>query len=214
MGTTAPRRAGRPRTAILDRARITQHAMGVVLESGYESLTMQRLARSLGVSPSALYNHVSSKNDLLQWIQETVMDEVDRDCFDTMELGAALETWAVSYRSVFARHVPLIPVIAVLPVADSPNTLTMYERVARALHEHGVPQEQIVPIIVALESFIFGSAIDTSAPADIFDPGEHQASAQFFSRSLDAQQATGRRNSDDAFMIGLRAMITGLLEGR
>jgi len=214
MSMTTPRRAGRPRTAILSRERITQHALELVVEAGYESLTMQRLAKSLSVSPSALYNHVDSKQDLLQWIQELVMDDVDRECFDAMELDRALETWAVSYRDVFAEHVPLIPIIAVLPVSGSPKTLVMYERVAQSLHEFGIAEERIVPIIVALESFIFGSAIDTSAPQNIFDPGAHEASSQNFNRAVAAQRATGRRSSDDAFRLGLRALIGGLLAGR
>lgn len=213
MDTSTPRRAGRPRTAVLDRERITSHALTLVTEGGYDSLTMQRLATSLGVSPSALYNHVASKHDLLQWIQELVMDDVDRECFGKLPLAQALESWATSYRNVFARHIPLIPVIAVLPVSDSPQTLSMYEQVARALEEYGIPEEKIVPIIVALESFIFGSAIDTSAPQDIFATGRHEAEAQGFSRAVAAQQATGVCNSDDAFSLGLRAMIRGLLAG-
>lgn len=70
MSETEARRAGRPRKAVLNRERITEHALELVSDDGYESFTMQRLAKSLGVSPSALYNHVDSKNDLLQWIQE------------------------------------------------------------------------------------------------------------------------------------------------
>lgn len=211
MSTSTPRRAGRPRTAVLNRELITEHALALVTSSGYDALTMQRLARSLGVSPSALYNHVGSKHDLLQWIQEQVMNQVDRACFVTMELAPALEAWAVSYRDVFAQHIPLIPVIAVLPVSDSPQTLAMYESLSGALEGHGIARERIVPIIVALESFIFGSAIDTSAPQDIFAAGRHEGSAQSFSAAVAAQRATGRPTADDAFRQGLSALINGLL---
>ena len=80
-------------------------------------------------------------------------------------------TWAWSYRDVFAQHTPLIPVIAVLPVTDAPQTLAMYETVSGGFLAAGFPEERIVSAIVALESFIFGSAYDVTAPADIFDAG-------------------------------------------
>ena len=132
MTESGTRRAGRPRKAVLTRERITANALELVSDGGYESLTMQRLAKSLGVSPSALYNHVDSKHDLMQWIQELVMTDIDTTIFDTEPLTEALMQWATSYRNVFARHIPLIPIIAVLPVSDSPRTLSMYERVAEA----------------------------------------------------------------------------------
>lgn len=214
MTLEAPRRAGRPRKAVLDRTRITKHALDLVLQEGYDSFTMQRLAKSLGVSPSALYNHVDSKQDLMQWIQELVMVEIDNSAFDSLPIHEALILWATSYRDTFARHIPLIPIIAVLAVADSPGTLGMYERVAKALVAHGLDDAEIIPTIVALESFIFGSAMDTAAPHDIFDTGNHQEATPNFTQAVAAQRKTGINTSDDSFQRGLKAMVFGLLAQR
>lgn len=211
MTESGARRAGRPRKAVLTRERITANALELVSDGGYESLTMQRLAKSLGVSPSALYNHVDSKHDLMQWIQELVMTDIDTTIFDTEPLTEALMQWATSYRNVFARHIPLIPIIAVLPVSDSPRTLSMYERVAEALKDYGLAENEIIPTIVALESFIFGSAMDTAAPHDIFDTTNHQDLTPHFTQAVAAQRKTQLNTSDDSFQRGLSAMITGLL---
>ncbi|QIV86572.1 TetR/AcrR family transcriptional regulator [Glutamicibacter mishrai] len=211
MTESGTRRAGRPRKAVLTRERITANALELVSDGGYESLTMQRLAKSLGVSPSALYNHVDSKHDLMQWIQELVMTDIDTTIFDTEPLTEALMQWATSYRNVFARHIPLIPIIAVLPVSDSPRTLSMYERVAEALKDYGLAENEIIPTIVALESFIFGSAMDTAAPHDIFDTTNHQDLTPHFTQAVAAQRKTQLNTSDDSFQRGLSAMITGLL---
>lgn len=211
MTESGTRRAGRPRKAVLTRERITANALELVSDGGYESLTMQRLAKSLGVSPSALYNHVDSKHDLMQWIQELVMTDIDTTIFDTEPLTEALVQWATSYRNVFARHIPLIPIIAVLPVSDSPRTLSMYERVAEALKDYGLAENEIIPTIVALESFIFGSAMDTAAPHDIFDTTNHQDLTPHFTQAVAAQRKTQLNTSDDSFQRGLSAMITGLL---
>ncbi|PRA04684.1 TetR family transcriptional regulator [Arthrobacter sp. MYb229] len=214
MTTEGARRAGRPRTAILNRDRITEHALGLVSQDGYDALTMQQLARSLGVSPSALYNHVDSKQDLLQWIQELVMAEVDTSAFEKLEIHEALIHWATSYRGIFAKHIPLIPIIAVLPVADSPRTLGMYEHVAKALKNYGLAESEIVPTIVALESFIFGSAMDTAAPHDIFDTSNRQDATPNFTQAVAAQRETGINTSDDSFRRGIRALVLGLLASR
>jgi len=211
MTESGTRRAGRPRKAVLTRERITANALELVSDSGYESLTMQRLAKSLGVSPSALYNHVDSKHDLMQWIQELVMTDIDTTIFDAEPLKEALVHWATSYRNVFARHIPLIPIIAVLPVSDSPRTLGMYERVAEALKDYGLAENEIIPTIVALESFIFGSAMDTAAPHDIFDTTNHTDLTPHFTQAVAAQRKTQINTSDDSFQRGLSAMIAGLL---
>jgi AcrR family transcriptional regulator len=207
----ARRRAGRPQAGVLDRGRIAQAALEIATANGYSTLTMSAVAKSLGVSPSALYNHVDSKQELLQWIQEIVMAGVDHSLFATHPLDRALARWADSYRAVFADHAPLIPVIAVLPVSGSPRILAMYEAVTGGFVRAGWPPERIVPAIVALESFIFGSALDATAPLDIFDPGRHTGSLPAFEGALEAQRATGAARADSAFRAGLDAMIRGLL---
>lgn len=212
MTESGARRAGRPRTAVLSRERITANALELVSENGYDALTMQRLAKSLGVSPSALYNHVDSKHALMQWIQELLMTEIDTSIFDTKPFREALVSWAMEYRNIFSRHIPLIPIIAVLPVSDSPGTLGMYERVAQGLKDFGLKDEAIVPSIVALESFIFGSAMDTAAPHDIFDTSNHQDLTPHFTQAVAAQRETKINTSDDSFRRGLRAMVDGLLQ--
>lgn len=196
---------------VLDRDLIARAALKLVAADGYSTLTMSSVAKSLGVSPSALYNHVESKQELMQWIQEIVMDGVDSSVFETLPLDEALQKWAVTYRDIFAGHAPLIPLIAVLPVSGSPRTLEMYEKVAAGFTRAGWNQAEIVPAIVALESFIFGSALDATAPLDIFDPGDNAGKIPSFESALEAQRATGRNSADTAFHLGLRAIIAGLV---
>lgn len=208
---TNRRRAGRPRAGVLDHELIARAALELLAERGYASFTMSALAKSLGVSPSALYNHVTSKQELMQWIQEILMAGVDSSVFATLPLDEALFEWAQTYRDIFAEHAPLIPLIAVLPVSESPRTLEMYEEVANGFVRAGHDRATIVPTIVAIESFIFGSALDATAPLDIFDPGQYAGKLPHFEGALAAQRATGRNSADMAFIIGLRAIIAGLL---
>ncbi|MFY9635656.1 MAG: TetR/AcrR family transcriptional regulator C-terminal domain-containing protein [Cellulosimicrobium cellulans] len=204
------RRAGRPPAAILDLAGITTAALRLVSRNGYAGLTMAALARSLNVAPSALYNHVASKRDVLLLVEDHLTALVDVTAFAAEPWESAVRKWAWSYRDVFAEHTPLIPVIAVLPVTDAPQTLAMYETVSAGFRAAGFPEERIVSAIVALESFIFGSAFDVTAPADIFDSGTMADSTPSFTGAVRSLAAQGHEKpADVAFSLGLEALIAG-----
>ncbi|MEW9871007.1 TetR/AcrR family transcriptional regulator [Arthrobacter sp. HS15c] len=205
------RRAGRPSAALLDHAGITAAALELIGRKGYDGLTMAALARQLDVAPSALYNHVASKRDVLLLVEDHLAALVDVSGFGAGSWEDAVRTWAWSYRDVFAQHTPLIPVIAVLPVTDAPQTLAMYETVSGGFLAAGFPEERIVSAIVALESFIFGSAYDVTAPADIFDAGSMASATPHFTAAVRSLAARGdERPADVAFGLGLEALITGL----
>lgn len=121
-----------------------------------------------------------------------------------------MRQWAWSYRDVFSKHTPLIPVIAMLPVTDAPRTLAMYEAVSAGFREAGFPQERIISAIVALESFIFGSAYDATAPADIFDSGSMAHATPNFTTAVRSLEEQGHEKpADVAFTLGLEALISG-----
>ncbi len=214
----ARRRAGRPPHPVLGASRITKAALRLIARDGYKGLTMSALARLLNVAPSALYNHVSSKQDVLLLVEDHLMAGVDISGFEAGTWQQGVRCWAWSYRDVFARHTPLIPVIAVLPVTNAPQTVKMYEAVTAGFHAAGWAPELIIDAIVALESFIFGSAFDVNAPAEIFDAGELAADAPLFTQAVarrGAGTAAGTEerpvsSSDAAFGLGLEALIDGL----
>lgn len=205
------RRAGRPPSAVLVPEHITRAALKLIEQDGYKGLTMSALARRLGVAPSALYNHVTSKQDVLLLVEDHLMAGVDVGGFGSEPWDEAVRRWAWSYRNVFARHTPLINVIAVLPVTNAPQTVTMYEAVTGGFLDAGWPQDRIIDAIVALESFIFGSAFDVTAPADIFDSGALSMNTPLFTAAVRTRSArNGLNSSDSAFRLGLEALLSGL----
>lgn len=60
----------------LSRERILAAALELVDQDGLEALTMRRLADQLKVDPMSLYNHVESKDDLLDGLTEVLWSEV------------------------------------------------------------------------------------------------------------------------------------------
>lgn len=220
---------GRPVKPVLSRELIAEHALDFVTERGLDELTMSHLAKRLGVAPSALYNHLDNKADLVLLIQDALvsqvsLDEMDRLVEGKLSLGEALEGWARSYRRVFASYPSLIPLIAVTPVSEAPQTSHMYDTVAKALITAGIPEQRVISVIVAFESFLFGSALDLNAPADVLDAGEATEQRVWLARAVGASKANDQRagvsqgdiddteapvniHAETPFQYGLRALI-------
>lgn len=239
-GDRVSRRAGRPSTPVLNRGMISDAALAIVTDEGQSALTMKRLAGRLGVSVSALYNHIANKAELMLAVQDAVMSRVDASAFDAVvaEAGAAdgsgthpaarpaglladaLRAWSRSYRKVFADYPSLVPLIATMPVSGAPATRRMYDAVAAGLLAVGVPSPQVVPVIVAFESFLYGSAMDVRAPAGIFGsrPGEQDAPSfrsvvASFTGQVDAGEDAAGPNpyADQPFEWGLDALVARTL---
>ena len=62
MTTTAPRRRGRPG---LDLAAVLERSVELFNERGFDGTSMEDLAQHLGITKSAIYHHVASKDALL-----------------------------------------------------------------------------------------------------------------------------------------------------
>ena len=101
MAATA-RRTGRPHTAALSRELIVETALRLLDERGEHGAGMRDIARELGVRPSALYNHVKGKEDVVDGIRELVSDRFDISGFGVLPWDRAVERWARSYLGSFA----------------------------------------------------------------------------------------------------------------
>ncbi|WP_291314421.1 TetR/AcrR family transcriptional regulator [Corynebacterium sp. UBA2622] len=219
------RSRGRPPKAVVTPRKIADAALAIVAEAGYGKLTMSAVARNLGVAPSALYNHVSGKEELLYLVEDALMAQVDTRPLAACLRGgtsarAALLEWARSYRDVFSRHTPLIEQIATMPIFGARETVEMYELVVQVLLSAGVAPDRAIDAVVALESFIFGSAYDVRAPADIFAVPEGGASEGVEAPGL--REALSRRRGHDSgggvnpyadppFEWGLQLLVGGIL---
>lgn len=193
----AGRRAGRPSAPVLSRGLIADAALAIVTGEGQGKLTMKHLAAELGVSVSALYNHIANKAELMLLVQDAVMSRVDTSAFERLVLQderemrvsafpAALEAWARSYREVFAEFPALVPLIATMPVSGAPETRRMYDAVSAGMLSVGVREPVVIPVIVAFESFLYGSAMDANAPATIFRSRPEETDAPTFQSAVTA----------------------------
>lgn len=211
--TSESRRPGRPRERVLDRDRIAEAALAQIRSSGLSGMTMRALARRLKVSPSALYNHVPSRAAVLALLQERFAAGIDTSGFGSEPLREALSRWAWSYLTRLRERPELVPLIVAVPLAHTPYTSLVYQRVVAGFSAAHWPDESIIASLSVLETFIFGAALDSPTPEGVYEPRDPERSP-LLARASAAFAATaaerGLPPGDLLFEIGLDALLTGM----
>ncbi|WP_415678295.1 TetR/AcrR family transcriptional regulator C-terminal domain-containing protein [Tsukamurella hominis] len=200
------RRVGRPSTPQLDRASIGAAALELVDREG--ALSMPALARRLGVQVSSIYHHVDGRAGVIGLVRDLVTADIDATCFATEPWDRALDTWARTYRTAFAAHPAAVRLLATETIGGRQN-LAMYAAATAGLLRAGFPIEQVMGIVVGVENFLLGAALDVSAPEVPIAVDDDEAATDDLRRAL-AAAPSGPERSLQAFDLGLAALIEGL----
>lgn len=207
------RRAGRPKQNVLSPRLIHETALRLIDQHGVDGAGMRAIAAELGVRPSSLYNHVAGQAELIAGVRDLISERISTAQFVELPWDEALEQWALEYRLAFASHPPTVALLAVQPLDAESAASLMYDAVAAGLMRAGWPEDRALSVMVALECFILGAALDLAADPTMLDPG-NRSDVPAFSTAYrargDALAASGSSPADDAFKIGLRAMLAGL----
>jgi AcrR family transcriptional regulator len=196
---------GRPHTPLLDRDRIADAALKLTDRRG--DFTILDLSRALKVTPAAIYHHVDGRAGIITLMREKMARTIDASAFSQLPWDQALRRWATSYRETFAAHPGAIGMLAAEPVAD-PAVHAVYEQAATALQDAGFPRHEVLAVITAVESFVLGSALDLAAPPVMVSGIDADATPRLAEAA--AVAPSGRARADQAFYLGLDALITGL----
>lgn len=200
------RRVGRPSTPQLDRASIGAAALELVDREG--TLSMPALARRLGVQVSSIYHHVDGRAGVIGLVRDLVTADIDAACFAVEPWDRALDTWARTYRTAFAAHPAAVRLLATETIGGRQN-LAMYAAATAGLLRAGFPVEQVMGIVVGVENFLLGAALDVSAPEVPIAVDDDEAATDDLRRAL-AAAPSGPERSLQAFDLGLAALIEGL----
>lgn len=175
---------------------------------------MKELAKRLGVQPPALYNHVANRHEVVNAMRGRLALSFEVDHFDDLPWYDALVPWAWAYRDAFAAHPQTIALLAILPLGDEEAVFLNYETIFSALHRQGWPVSELASAVIALESFIIGSALDVLAPEDNQAPGSLADRAPTMHAALEARKAAakaqGATAADVTFGVGLRLLVDGM----
>jgi AcrR family transcriptional regulator len=148
------RRAPRPGLSL---SRIVEAAVGMADEQGLDAVSMSRLARSLGYTTMSLYRYVSTKDELLLLMHDTVwqVPTVLDDPSD--EWRPALVLWCREQRTILHRH-PWLERIRVTERAGTPSQLTWMDRGLRALSGVPLTEYEKGQVLLLLNGFLFWDA--------------------------------------------------------
>src|SRR5215210_1607359 len=131
---------------------------------------MRKLAKELGVEAMSLYNHVASKDDLLDGMIDIVFGEIELPSTDD-DWKTAMRKRAVSTREALARHRWAIGLMEGR-TSHGPANLSLHDGVLGCLRAAGFSLEATVHAYSVLDAYIYGFALQeqdmSSESADDF----------------------------------------------
>jgi len=152
----------KPVVARLTRERIVETALDLIDRKGLAAVTMRRVADELGVQAPSLYNHVRSKEELLDAVAESVMQKVDASGFEHLDWREALEAWAWSYYEALVAHPNLVPHMAVA-FGRLDTALARADQVYAGLLTQGWTPSRATRIAAAIRYAVYGAALGSFA---------------------------------------------------
>ena len=149
----------------LSRERVVEAAVEFIDANGLPGLTMRRLGEQLGVEAMALYRYVPSKEELLDAVVESLVEQVRAD---DVVLDAPRDGWqdflqrlAHGVRRTALTHPKAFPLVASRP-PEAPwlrpplRSLDWVETFLAGLVEEGFTDEAAVEAYRAYTSFLLG----------------------------------------------------------
>lgn len=138
----------------LNRQRVLGAALELIDADGLDALSMRRLGAALGVEAMSLYNHVSSKDDLLGGVADLLLEmvtvpEASSDWRrDLVELCSAVREMGLAHPQAF----PLLASQTRASIASWRPILAGFESIGRG----GLDGDRAVVAADALASFLVG----------------------------------------------------------
>src|SRR4051794_5332230 len=132
------RRGTGPARIPLTRDRIVDAAYVVLDREGYEKLSMRQVAAELGVAVSALYSHVSSKDELFELMYARMFENWSPPEPDPEHWREQVRDYARAGRARLHEHRDLAR-ISMGGVPFSPETLPHLDRILGLFRAGGLP---------------------------------------------------------------------------
>ncbi|MFG1647335.1 TetR/AcrR family transcriptional regulator C-terminal domain-containing protein [Amycolatopsis sp. NPDC049252] len=215
---TEPPRRGRPRRGHepLSRPRIVGAAMALAEAEGVERLTMRGVAKRLGVDAMSLYNHVASRDALLDAITEEVLARL-RLPAPSGDLEADVRAVAGAFRSA-AQQYPRCATLVLTRQLGAPAALGPTEAVLAVLDRAGFPPDRAVHALRTALAFLVGSLMREVSAGPAFSgtdvEGAQQREAELRAAGLPHVAAAAPDlaicDHDEEFEFGLTALVAAL----
>ncbi|MEV6986023.1 TetR/AcrR family transcriptional regulator C-terminal domain-containing protein [Sphaerisporangium sp. NPDC051017] len=204
----------RGQNAGLTRQAILQAALALAEREGLKALSMRRIGQELGVEAMSLYQHVASKDALLDGLVEQLFTQAAPPPAVAASWQECLREYAYSLLRVLIAHPNIIPLVVSRP-AITPQNLHLMEDALQMLHTAGLPLERALDMLYAVTGFVVGhvAILAAGGRARHTPANRMQAIPDLDLREtpLLAEATRTRRSSgtDPRFGFALEAMLRG-----
>jgi len=150
-----PTRGPQPALTTTQIARI---AIQVADAEGLEAVTMQRVAREVGVTTMALYRYFPGKADLLDLMIDSVSDSATNFGRPSAPWTTRLKRWATRCRAIYRDHPWFLQATSARRSVMGPNELSWMEAALDILAESGLAPRDRHPAFLAIIGHVRGDA--------------------------------------------------------
>lgn len=168
MGTARRKRAPR---GTLSRDRIVDAALELIDADGVDGLSMPKLARRMGAGTMSLYNHVDSKDDLLDAVAQRVLQGLPTPA--GADWSSRLRAHFHDLRAALIKHPGLGMVLATKNVAV-PAVFDLLERTLADLTAAGLDDETSAHLYYDLLAYTLGFVAWELPRTRSLSPGEYR----------------------------------------
>jgi len=201
----------------LNRGKILKAALRLADSQGIEQLSMRKLAKTLNVEAMSLYNHVASKDKLIDGLLDHVVSEFELPRTD-QHWQTAMRVRAVSAHQVLMKH-PWAALLMLSRVNVGQSILAWTDATIGCLREAGFSYELVDHAWNAIDNHTYGFTLHKiNEPVS---PMEYADSAQKYLpqipqdtypylNAMATQIADGSHSGINDFEFGLNLILDGL----
>lgn len=197
--------SGRKRA--LSRRRVLEAAVDLADREGLGAVSMRRLGRELGVEAMSLYNHVPSKEALLDGMVEVLLDGLAAGKRNGENGGGRSSSWEAQVRGAFRSYLELarahpnvFPLFALRPLNTAESL-----RVFGLLRGAGLDNVSALRAFRTLSGYTIGHAL-----AEIRGPALEPAGGGLAQEADQGVTGGASADRDADFEFGLDLILAGL----
>jgi AcrR family transcriptional regulator len=151
---------------------ITEAAIEIFLEKGYENTTMDAIAQKAGISKGGLYHHFKSKDTVLMLVNQELSKQIEEILFKAMEMNTVKEGllfYIENYLKYWLEHPKetTFLFLSITKILDNPELLEYYQQFTGDYMKYfeeafalGVESGEFVPHNVKTSALTLVAALD------------------------------------------------------
>jgi AcrR family transcriptional regulator len=137
----------------LSLERIVRAAVHVAEADGFAAVSMNRIAKEVGVSAMALYRYVNAKDELVPLMLDVAIGDPPAPRAEDEGWRSAITRWCWTYREALGRS-PWTLRVTISEPPNTPRQIAWFEHGLTSLHGTGLTENEKVSVIMLLSGYV------------------------------------------------------------